>query len=81
MQLHLVLNAAKLRNCDIVREENPAPLGKLQKSEPVAMDVDVFTNRKHSKDTGPKRAGVCKNCRKKGHRTRDCGGHGVGAET
>jgi hypothetical protein len=74
---HLIVNAAKLKSHDAVREERQCYLENRQNAEPTAMDVDAFTKGgKGGNGSGKGNKGsdkdVCKNCCKTGHWARDC---------
>jgi hypothetical protein len=74
---HLILNAAKLKNYDGVREEIQCYLENRQNAEPIAMDVDAFGHKgkgKKGKDGKDGKGGGdnCRNCGKMGHWAKDC---------
>ena len=74
---HLILNAAKLKSYEGVREEIQCYLENRHNA-----DVDAFTKGKGGKGSGKGNKGtdkdVCKNCGKTGHWACDCRGREEG---
>ena len=69
---HIILNAAKLKDYDSVREEIRCYLEGKWNSEPSPMDIGAFGKGKGKGSQNTVDVNTCKKCGKKGHWAKDC---------